>query len=53
MISNIPPSENVSEDEIPDWIRNNAHWWSQDLISEDEFVNSLKFLIQQGIITIN
>jgi hypothetical protein len=53
MIPNIPSSGNISEDEIPDWIRNNAHWWSQNLISEDEFVNSLKFLIQNGIIIIN
>ena len=54
MISNIPlPDNNNSKDEIPTWIRNNAHWWSQDLISEDEFVNSLKFLIQEGIIVIN
>jgi len=52
MISNIP-SGDVSGDEIPNWIRNNALWWSQDLISEYEFVNSLKFLIQEGIVIIN
>jgi hypothetical protein len=52
MISNIP-SGDVSGDEIPNWIRNNALWWSQDLISEYEFVNSLRFLIQEGIIIIN
>jgi hypothetical protein len=52
MVSTIP-SGNVSNEEIPDWIRNNAHWWSQDLISEDEFVNSLQYLIQEGIIDIN
>ena len=52
MISNISPSGNISEDKIPEWIRNSAHWWSQDLISEDEFVSSLKFLIQEGIIVI-
>ncbi len=52
MISNIP-SGDASGDEIPTWVRNNAHWWSQDLISEYEFVNSLKFLIQEGIIVIN
>ena len=51
MISSVP-SSNVSDDQIPDWIRNSAHWWSQDLISEDEFVESLKFLIREGIIII-
>ena len=44
--------KHFQESNIPNWIRNNAHWWSQDLISEDEFVNSLKYLIQEGIIVI-
>ncbi len=52
MISNVP-SGDATGDEIPVWIRNNALWWSEDLISEYEFVNSLKFLIQEGIIVIN
>jgi len=51
MISNI--STETSDNEIPSWVRNNALWWSQDLVSEYEFVNSLKFLIQDGIISVN
>jgi len=46
-------SQNISDDEIPNWIRNTALWWSQDLISEDEFVNSLKFLMQEEIIMVD
>jgi hypothetical protein len=38
---------------MPDWIRDNAGWWSQEKIFDDEFVNSLKFLIREGIIVIN
>ncbi len=55
VISNIPSSGtvSVSDDAIPEWVRDSAYWWSQDLISEDEFVNSLRFLIQEGIIIIN
>ena len=52
MISNIPQSQSMSDD-IPSWIRNNAHWWSQNLISEDEFVTSLEYLIKEGIIEIS
>ncbi len=51
MISDIPTE--TSDNEIPAWVRNNALWWSQDLVSEYEFVNSLKFLIQEGIISVN
>ncbi|MCH7967335.1 MAG: peptidase, partial [Thaumarchaeota archaeon] len=32
--------------------RNNANWWALDKISEEEFVNGIKYLIQQGIITV-
>ena len=45
-------SENIPNDDISDWIRNTAYWWSQDLISEEEFANSLEYLIREGIITI-
>lgn len=37
---------------IPDWVRNNALWWSNDQISDKEFVSGLQFLIQSGIITV-
>ena len=39
-----------SEKNIPSWIKNTASWWSKDLISEDEFVSALKFLVKEGII---
>ncbi len=35
---------------IPSWIKNNAGWWSDDLISEGDFVKGIEFLIGQGII---
>jgi len=37
---------------IPDWIKNNAKWWSEGSISEEEYVNSLEYLIMTGIIQI-
>ena len=37
---------------IPDWIRNNAIWWSQGLITEDEFISGIKYLVEQGIIKV-
>jgi len=36
---------------IPDWIKNNAYWWSQDMISDDEFAFSLEYLIDKGVIS--
>jgi len=31
--------------EVPQWVKNNAKWWTEDLISETEFVNAIQFLL--------
>jgi len=36
--------------EIPSWIRNTAQWWAEGQLSDIEFVNGLKWLIQNEII---
>jgi len=38
--------------EIPSWIKNNAKWWSEGLISDEEFVKGIEFLITNGIINV-
>ena len=42
----------VSNPIIPDWIKNNAQWWSSDTVSDTEFIDGLEYLIEQGLITI-
>jgi len=37
---------------IPTWIKSNAKWWSEDLISDEDFVNGIEFLIKVEIIRI-
>ena len=37
---------------IPDWIKNNAKWWSDETITDDEFVKAIEFLIKEKIISI-
>lgn len=37
---------------IPDWIKNNAGWWAEGLVSDSEFVNGIQFLIKEGIMKI-
>jgi len=41
-----------SSNEIPVWIKNNAGWWSEDLITEKEFIDGLQWLISNGIIQV-
>ncbi|HEY4679750.1 MAG TPA: 3D domain-containing protein [Nitrosarchaeum sp.] len=38
---------------IPDWIKNVFIWYGKDQISEDDLLNAIKFLINQGIIKMN
>ena len=38
---------------IPDWIKNNAAWWSDGTINDDAFVSAIQYLVEQGIIQIN
>ena len=37
---------------IPDWIRNNALWWSQEQIDDKTFVQGLEYMIKNDIIII-
>ncbi len=37
---------------IPGWIKNIALWYGQGNVTEDEFINAIKFLINQGIIEV-
>ena len=52
-IPNLPKSTVATTDNaIPDWIRQNVGWWGNGLISDEEFVSGIKYLVEHGIITI-
>lgn len=38
---------------IPDWVKNVFVWYGQDQISEDEVINAIKFLVENGIIQLD
>ena len=42
--------EGKSEKKLPSWIRNNADWWSSGLITQDDYLRGLEYLIEKGII---
>ena len=46
-------SDLINAKKIPDWVKNIFVLYSYDEISEDELINALIFLINQGIIQIN
>jgi len=36
--------------DVPDWVKNNAQWWAEGKISEQEYLNAIQFLVDEGII---
>ncbi len=38
---------------IPDWIRNTMQWYLDGVISEDEMISAIQFLVKEGIIILD
>jgi len=43
----------AEESVIPSWIKNNAGWWASGMITEDEFLKGIEYLINENIILID
>ncbi|NWK00093.1 hypothetical protein HX802_05525 [Marine Group I thaumarchaeote] len=49
-----PESQTTSSDKkVPDWVKNNAKWWAEDLIEDTDFINGLEYLIRHQIMGID
>ena len=46
------PDAAASGHEIPEWLKDNARWWADGLISDEAYINGLQYLISQGIIKV-
>ena len=55
LLGHIPcsPTDTLSTESVPDWVKNNAKWWSEDLIEETDFINGIQYLIKKQIISID
>jgi len=51
MIGNVAVG-NVEQKVVPDWVKNNAQWWSEGQISDNDFATGLEFLIKENIIDV-
>jgi len=55
-ISFVPCSESQTTSSakmVPDWIKNNAKWWSEDQIEDTDFINGIEYLIKKQIISLD
>jgi len=44
------PNSSAQDAQIPSWVKNVAGWWGSDIISENEFVTGIEYLINNKII---
>ena len=42
----------ASAQSVPDWVKNTALWYGEGIVSEGEFLNMIKFLIENKVIII-
>lgn len=45
-------NEIQTQNNIPNWIRNNAKWWSEESISDKDFASGIEYLISNKIIVL-
>ncbi len=46
-------TEDSDEPKIPEWVKDVFLWYGQDLITEDELIAALQFLILEGILDVS
>lgn len=37
---------------LPSWIKSNARWWEKDLITDDDFIKGIEYLVSNRIIIV-
>ncbi len=37
---------------VPEWIKNNADWWAEGAIDDEDFVQGIQYLISNGILQV-
>jgi len=45
--------QKIEERTIPYWVKNNAGWWAEDKISDNDFIAGIEYLIKNKIISIS
>ncbi|HYL65573.1 MAG TPA: hypothetical protein VEU72_00300 [Nitrosopumilaceae archaeon] len=45
-------SGTLSNLQIPSWIKNNAKWWAEGSLTDDDFTKGIQYMVQNGIMKI-
>ena len=42
-----------SNESVPDWVKHNAGWWSENLIEDTDFISGIEYLMKKQIIAVD
>ena len=45
-------SQLITNTTVPEWVKNNAGWWAQGLIGNNDFVEGIEYMINESIIDV-
>jgi len=49
-----PPQTAVAKSsQVPSWVKNNAKWWAEGQITQNDFINGIQYLVENGIIRVD
>ncbi len=51
-ITGLSLTVSATDSDIPEWVKNNAKWWSEGSISEVDYLQSLEYLIRNDVIDV-
>jgi len=52
IIPNLSDSDTSHSKIVPIWVKHTASWWAEGKIDENEFLKSIEFLVENGIIQV-
>ena len=52
IVSDIEKDHSTPYQGIPEWVKTNAGWWSDDQIDDKTFATGIEFLIRIGLIVV-
>ena len=47
-----PNNTSAVQTNIPTWIKNNAKWWADGTITDDEFIKGIQYMIDSGTVVV-
>jgi len=40
------------QESVPTWVKDNARWWADNQLPDEDFANGIGYMIEVGIITL-